>query len=179
MVLWRVRPQILSLPVLADYIALRRERLIVFDGRCGAGKSTAMQAIRSMLGVPGVEADAHLCRGYGPWRWPYIDALQLDQLKEELEQSLRLSKMALLAGVCARQVVDLADLPEAAHIYVEAASPTLLEIQMRDFDDDFNAPDPDPHLHRLHWEVEMYHRSQYKPRASADAVYFAVRGEEA
>ncbi len=108
-----------------------------------------------------------------------MDALQLDQLKDELEQSLHHSKMPLLAGVCARQIVDLAGLPEAAYIYVEAASPTLLEIHKRDFGDDFNAHDPDPHLHRLHWEVEVYHRSRYKPRASADAVYFAVRSEEA
>lgn len=92
---------------------------------------------------------------------------------------MRLSKRVLLAGVCARQIVDLAGLPTATHIYVEDASLTLLEIQMRDFDDDINAPDPDPCLHRLHWEVEEYHRSKYKPRSNADAVYFAVRSQEA
>lgn len=92
---------------------------------------------------------------------------------------MSLSKTALLAGVCARQVVDLAGLPKASYIYVEDASPILLEIQMRDFDDDVNAPDPDPHVHRLHWEVEEYHRGRYKPRANADAVYFAVRSEDA
>lgn len=132
-----------------------------------------------MLGVPGIEADAHLSRGYGPWRHPYIDALLVDELRQHVEQAMSLSKTVLLAGVCARQVVDLAGLPNATFIYVEDASLTLLEIHKRDFDDDISAPDPDPRVHRLHWEVEEYHRGRYKPRANADAVYFAVRSEDA
>lgn len=91
---------------------------------------------------------------------------------------LRNSSAALLASVCARQVVDLAELPRATFIYVEEASPTLLEIQMTDFDNDFFAPDSDRRLHRLNRGGEEYHRSQYEPRASADVVYFAVRSDD-
>ena len=174
-----MRPQLSNLADLGGFLKSCRERLIVFDGRCGAGKTTTMRAIGRMLGVPGVDADAYLSRGFGPWQRPFIDALQFDDLRIGVAQALQHSSAALLASVCARQVVDLADLPKATFIYVEEASPTLLEIQMRDFDDDFVAPDPDPRLHRLHWEVEEYHRSQYEPRVNADAVYFAVRADDA
>jgi hypothetical protein len=160
---------------LAAYIRSCQHRVIVFDGRCGAGKTSTMHAMRAAVPLPGLDGDAFLQRGFGPWRWPFIEALQLSDLKADIEQALRLAGAELLSTVCARQVVDLADLPEATFIYVEHASPTLLEIHKRDFDDDFAAPDPDRRRYPLHWEIEEYHRSSYRPRARADAVFFSVK----
>lgn len=160
---------------LADHIKSHDTRLVVFDGRCGAGKTTTMYAMRSALRLPGLDGDAFLVRGHGPYRRPYVESLELQELRNSTEQALRLSSTVLLSMVCARQVAELASLPKATFIYVEHATPTLLEVQRRDFDDDFMAPDPDRQKHPLHWEVEEYHRSAYGPRKHADAVFFSVR----
>jgi hypothetical protein len=159
---------------LANYISSCSDRLIVFDGRCQAGKTTIMTAMSKELRLPAIDGDKFLVPEFGRRR-PFIETLQLDELKAEIEQALRLSDVVLLATVCARQVVNMAGLPKATFIYVERTSSTLLEVHKRDFDDDFDAPNPDGSEHPLHWEVEDYHRSEYAPRTLADAVYFSVR----
>ena len=163
---------------LAAYIKSCSDRLVVFDGRCGAGKTSAMWTMRDALGLRCIDGDKFRTpERERDYLRPFIDSFQFNELKAEIDPVLRRSNATvLLSTVCARRVVVLADLPKATFIYVERTPRTQLDIYKRDFTDDITAPDVDRSKEedRLPWEVEEYHRD-YSPRARADAVYFSVR----
>src|SRR5882757_880123 len=96
-----VRPMFSEPADLANYIRSCTDRLIVFDGRCQAGKTTVMSAMRKELRLPGTDGDKFLVPEFGRRR-TFIETLQLDELKAEIWQALRLSDTVLFAPASRR-----------------------------------------------------------------------------
>ena len=149
--------------VLADYVASLGTRLIVFDGRPGAGKSYLARATAKRLGCTFVDGDHFLDGNKGM----FVGALRIDALRRTIETAA--TPPVLLATVCARQVVDRIRLPTAGIIWVEQASAVRLDLIRRDYCDyDENADAA--RRHPLYKEVEAY-IAAHDARRRPDVVY--------
>jgi hypothetical protein len=156
---------------LADYVSALEQGLVLFDGRPGDGKTYLASRTAKTIGARFVDADGFL----EPKQDAVLSARRLDELRNSVEASLASSRMVLLAGVCARQIVERAKLPPAAsYVWVEKISLTLLPSARALFADDLNRNEvtyPDGRRRPLYAEVEAY-IATYNARSLADRVYF-------
>lgn len=150
---------------LADYIATIGRGLILFDGRPLAGKTTLAKDMATRLGCGVIDGDDFIVRKQNK----FIGALKAEALRERIETSLTAAPLVLLSTVCAREVVAKVGLPAASFVWIERTSPTLLDIAVRDFADDFDRDEPCED-DKLRQEVEAYIKV-HGARDRADKVY--------
>src|SRR5262249_29979901 len=90
-------------------------------------------------------------------------------LRQRIEPSLAAAPLAVLSTVCARDVATKVGVRPASWVWIERTSPTLMDIAVRDFADDFDADQPRDD-DTLRQEVEAYIKT-HDVRGRVDKVY--------
>jgi hypothetical protein len=150
---------------LAAYIESLEHGLVLFDGRPTAGKSTLAKQMAARLRCGVVDGDDFVVRKQGH----FIAALRTADLRQRIEASLSMTPLVLLSTVCACEVATKVSILPASWVWIERTSPTLLEIAVRDFADDFDDDQPAAD-DTLRQEVEAYIKA-HDARCRADRVY--------
>jgi hypothetical protein len=132
---------------LAAYIRSLERGLVVFDGVLGAGKNYMAEIMSERVPCSSFDTDDFVV----PMQRKYVGALQVDALRDRIEEAFATSPIVVLGGLCGRQVVERAKLSAAAFVWIERSSADLTSGWLRQ-------------------EVEAY-IAACDPRDQADAIY--------
>src|SRR5260370_40270845 len=98
---------------LAAYIKSLATRLVVFDGRSGAGKTPLAADMAKRLGCNSADADRCFLDHQ---RGMFVGALRLDEMLRPLNPILATSPLVPFSTLCARQTVEMAKVTATAFI---------------------------------------------------------------
>nr|WP_310143255.1 hypothetical protein [Burkholderia ambifaria] len=126
-----------------------------------------MNELTGRLKYPAIDLDQHLNRQRGE----FVNALRLSELAAAIQEALQQSPVALIAGVCIREVLDRLQCDTVLHIYVQRNSPMGIpgDLDILDIEDGRQLGDMSL-LSELDKEIASYH-ARYCPRRNADVVY--------
>ena len=145
--------------------------LIAFDGCTAVGKTCLAKRISAaLLGSEVIEVDYFL----EPHQDQYTAALRMIELREAVCAALKRSRIVILDGICARDVVDRMGCKPAHFVYVQrnssAGVPQHLDILDQEESDAPSSYDPGYTPNPLDIELAEYHRRQ-RPRRNANIIY--------
>ncbi|MFC0575360.1 hypothetical protein [Paraburkholderia solisilvae] len=149
--------------------------LIAFDGCTSVGKTTLMKKLAGRLKCPAIDLDPYLNRQRGE----FVNELRLPEVASAIEQAHQQSPIALIAGICMREVLDRLQLTAAVHIYVQLNSPMGIPSNLNIMDREDGHQIDDTYgklLSETDWEIAAYHE-RYRPRSNADVIYVRTSGD--
>jgi hypothetical protein len=148
---------------LADRLRSLGQGLVCFDGRLGAGKNHMANLISERVPCEWFDTDDFV----KPSQRQYVAALNAEALRDRVRDAFATSPIVVVAGACARQVVERAQLSASLFVWIERSSFECLEIDERDFADDRHSDVPKDWLLA---EIENYVATS-DARIRADIVY--------
>ncbi|MFM0085024.1 hypothetical protein P0D72_40165 [Paraburkholderia sediminicola] len=111
----RSPPRITAVSNLVALLQVVNGGIIALDGCLNGGKTTLMKELGVRLSCRSIDFDDYVARGQGR----YVAALRRNDLDAAIERALALSKVAVLAGVCMRAVLEQIGRRAAFNVYVQ------------------------------------------------------------